>query len=158
MRTLFITALLFTCLACESQPSREGAGSPPSGKATREAAPVNSIELQAKVEAGPADLESRVVTNGAVLNCLRQGIDPADPAFYVGMAGRISNAGALGMPLVTGGNPVLNLCLVGALKDLSFSQGQAGSFRLVIRRASGRGGNGNGKSFNLDLDGLKKFE
>jgi hypothetical protein len=157
MRTLLLTTLFFTCLACESKPTREESPpAPPSSKATPEGTPSipQAIDLQVKVEAGPPGLESTVTTNAPVLNCLRQGIDPMDQGFYVGMAGKISAAGSLIMPLVTGGNPALNLCLAGALKDLKFAKAHPGPFRLVIRRAT----QGKGKGFRLDLGAVKKFE
>lgn len=161
MRVISLVLLLVCCSACESKPTKSPApepGAAVSEKPTKGGDQAASgIELSAKVEAGPDEVESTIVTNSDVLGCLKQGIDPLDQAFYVGIAGKLSNAGAVSMPLVTGGNPPLNLCLAGALKDLKFEKGHAGPFRLVIRRAD-KGGKGKGKTFRLNLDGLKKFE
>lgn len=160
-------ALLAFSLGCSSPPAREEASvSVPStgGKATPggggETSNSRTVELRVTLEQGRPDLESGILTNSDVLNCLRQGVSPADVGFSVSMAGHLRADGGIDSPLVVGPALELRECLLGALKPLKFAVGQAGPFRLTLRRSQAldRGKRGKGKTLILDLGAVKKFE
>jgi hypothetical protein len=152
MRWLF---LLFFVSACTHSPQRREASLASDKLRANQPENPTGVELQVSVEQGPADLESTILVNPAILQCLRQGLDPKDRGFSVSLAGQLNAAGEVLSPLVVGPGPALRACLSAALKPLKFAGGEAGPFRLSLRRfVSGS----KGKSFWLDLGHTKKFE
>lgn len=149
-----ILPLIFVCLACESKPTRV---SSPDGKVTREggSAP-RHIDLYTKLDQGPLEIESVVLTDPGIQACLKQNLPPDDRRFTLTLQGKISpKTGEIQAPLANSSNPPLNVCLSQAAAGLRLPKPdpKAKTFKLRLSTTPGPG-----KALPIQLEGPKKLE
>lgn len=145
--------LLFICLSCQSKTISNHF------KPTPHSANTNLIELETVVLQTPPqaqELESAIVTNPEIQECLRAALKNNPIEFSLGIEGNLSTSGAIQGARADTPSAPLQDCVQRATNHIQMGQNGGGAFKMRISRP-GPGGS-KAKTFLLDATEVKKFQ
>lgn len=163
---LLSSAFLIVCSSCESKPVQNEVMVAPAGggksvsKATPRGRPQGNTLYSALLEIedsnSPRPIADQVFGDPFVQGCLRNALLSSGDDFSVIVSGLLSPKGAVTHVKVEHQNDSLRDCLAPAVTNLKLGRGKSGPFKIEISRS--RVTPPPGKTYELDLNGPKKFQ